>query len=157
MKSALASAAIFAATALVASEYYSNITNQWYTGNQTNVYLEGIARLSTNENDIAGLLMKGSYDFVFAEPGVASNSMVRILEVARTVQSENFTNRVWVLELDNRSVFRHLGEETAEDLAADRIIAARPGKLPHYWRELDALDKDGYFAGPGTDGGEGEE
>ncbi len=141
----LAAALAVAAGALHASEYYSNITNDWFTGMQTNVYNEGMARLATNANDIAGLLMVGSWHFDFGDPAVASNAMERIVEVGRTITTENFTNRVWLLELDNRSVFRRLGEETDEMRAEDRAKASATGLLPHYWRELDALDCDGWF------------
>lgn len=65
MKKATMIAAMLAAATLGASQYYSNITNQWYSGNQTNVYNEGMARLATNQNDIAGLLMVASWKLDF--------------------------------------------------------------------------------------------
>ncbi len=136
---------LLSAKMVFASAYFSSITNQWHTGSQTNVYVEGMSRLSTNQNDIAGLLMVGSWQFDFGDPDVLSNAMVRIVDVGRTVQTENFTNRVWLLELDNRSIFRHLGDETETTRTADRAKAATPGHLPHYWQELKALDDDGYF------------
>ena len=67
MKKATMIAAMLAAATLGASQYYSNITNQWYSGNQTNVYNEGMARLATNQNDIAGLLMVASWKLDFCE------------------------------------------------------------------------------------------
>ena len=104
MKKATMIAAMLAAATLGASQYYSNITNQWYSGNQTNVYNEGMARLATKQNDIAGLLMVASWKLDFCEAATASNAMVRLAEVARTVQTTHFTNLVWLLELDNRSI-----------------------------------------------------
>ena len=148
MKKATMIAAMLAAATLGASQYYSNITNQWYSGNQTNVYNEGMARLATNQNDIAGLLMVASWKLDFCGAEAASNAMVRLAEVARTVQTTHFTNLVWLLELDNRSIFRHMGEETPQTRVDDLIKAARPGLLPHYWQFLDALDCDGYFGEP---------
>ena len=145
MRASITIVALLLANALHASAYFSNITNQWFTGSQTNVYLEGQARLSTNQSDIAGLLMVGSWHFDFGDPDVLSNAMVRIVEVGRTVQTSNFTNRVWLLELDNTSIFRHLGDETEATRISDRAKASTPGHLPHYWQELDALDRDGYF------------
>ena len=154
MKKATMIAAMLAAATLGASQYYSNITNQWYSGNQTNVYNEGMARLATNQNDIAGLLMVASWKLDFCEAATASNAMVRLAEVARTVQTAHFTNLVWLLELDNRSIFRHMGDETPQTRADDLIKASRPGLLPHYWQFLDALDCDGYFGEPREPDGE---
>ena len=91
---------------------------------------------------------------VFERSCVRSVSFIRLAEVARTVQTTHFTNLVWLLELDNRSIFRHMGDETPQMRADDLVKAARPGLLPHYWQFLDALDCDGYFGEPRVPDGE---
>lgn len=130
-----------------ASSYFVNITNQWFLGHQTNVLALANQRLSANTNDIAGLLMKASYDFDFSDSGTLSNTLVRVLSVGETVTSPAFTNAFWLTRLDIQGTFITLGTETPEEHASDMHKVTGPGHPMAYSEELKALDDDGYFGG----------
>lgn len=140
----LASALLFAAPAF-ASAYYANITNEWFQGRQTNVLALASQRLASNTNDIAGLLMKASYEFDFADANTLSNSLVRILAVGRTVSSASFSNAFPLVSLDIRGTFRTLATETPEEHASDMLKVMGAGHPMAYEDALKALDDDGYF------------
>ena len=69
--------------------------------------------------------------------------------LVQKVRTRPFVNRVWLLELDNTSMFRHLGSKTdapPPPRISDRAKASTSGHLSHYWKEFDTLDRDGYFS-----------
>lgn len=133
------------APALQASPYFTNVTNEWWQGRQTNVLTMAEARLAANTNDIAGLLMKASYDFDFSNSTILSNSLVRVLSVGETVTSPAFTNAFWLTRLDIRGTFITLARETPEEHASDMRKVMGAGHPMAYSDELKALDEDGYF------------
>ena len=134
-----------AALKLSASETYVNITNFWYAGQHTNALAIAEQRLAVDTNDIAGLLVRASWDFAFSDANALSNSLLRMVQVARTVSSPAFTNILWITEWDVGSVLENVERETLEQRQGDVQKELAPGNLPHYWHELEALDKDGYF------------
>ena len=130
---------------LQASPYFTNVTNEWWQGRQTNVLAMAEARLASNTNDIAGLLMKASYDFDFSSSTTLSNTLVRVLSVGETVTSHTFTNVFRLTRLDIRGTFITLSKETPEKHASDMLKVMGAGHPMAYSIELEALDKDGYF------------
>lgn len=130
---------------LQASPYFTNVTNEWWLGRQTNVLAMAEARLASNTNDIAGLLMKASYDFDFSNSTTLSNTLVRVLSVGETVTSPAFTNAFRLTRLDIQGTFMTLDSETPEEHASDMRKVMGAGHPMAYSDELEALDKDGYF------------
>jgi len=128
-----------------ASPYFDNITNLWWQGHQTNVLSLAELRLSSNSNDVAGLLMKASYDFDFADSETLSNSLVRVLQAGESVTTPAFTNWFWRTQIDIRCTFRTLAKETATQHAADMLKVQGAGHPMAYEDDLKALDDDGYF------------
>ena len=116
--------------ALQGSSYFNTITNLWYAGHQTNVLQMAETRLAQNTNDVAGVLMKASWDFAFSDAVVLSNSLNRVLNAGETVQSSCFTNVFRITRLD-----------------VVCVLNAVAGRWPHFIEELKALDADGYFNG----------
>ena len=128
-----------------ASPYYTNVTNEWWQGRQTNVLAMAEVRLAANTNDIAGLLMKASYDFDFSNSTTLSNTLVRVLSAGETVTSPAFTNAFRLTRLDIRGTFITLSRESPEEHASDMHKVMGAGHPMAYSDELEALDEDGYF------------
>lgn len=136
---------LLVATHATASTYFNTITNLWYTGRQTNVLQMAEARLARNTNDIAGVLMKASWDFAFSDAVVLSNSLNRVLTIGASVQTTNFINEFRITQIDVAGVLEYIRNETAQQRAADNLKENRQGLFPHFDEELKALDADGYF------------
>ena len=141
----LATSLILVASPVRASSYYANITNLWFQGHQTNVLTIANQRLAANTNDIAGLLMKASYDFDFSSSTTLSNTLVRVLSVGETITTHTFSNTFRLVQLDIRGTFKTLATETPEEHAADMLKVIGPGHPLAYEFALEALDDDGYF------------
>lgn len=133
------------APTLQASSYFINVTNEWWQGRQTNVLTMADARLAANTNDIAGLLMKASYDFDFSNSTTLSNTLARVLAVGETVNSPAFTNVFRLTRLDIQGTFITLGSETPEEHSSDMLKVMGAGHPMAYLDELNALDEDGHF------------
>lgn len=129
----------------LASDYYNAITNLWHQGRQTNVLAMSEQRLATNSCDIAGLLMKASYDFDFSNAATLSNTLVRVLAVGDTITTPAFTNVYKILRFDIRGTFKTIATETPEEHAADMLKVQGVGHPMAYEDALKALDDDGYF------------
>jgi len=146
MKRTLASlATLVCIHAAESSTYFDNITNLWFTAQQTNVLILAEQRLAANTNDIAGVLMKASWDFAYADSSSLSNSLDRVVAVGQQTTTPAFTNQFRFTAIDVERVKDFLAIETESDRAQVLQKATRPGRLPHYVRELKALDDDGYF------------
>lgn len=143
MKTKLLTLTLASALAASASETFTNITNLWWNGGQSCVLALANARLQSNPNDLAGLLMKASYDFDFADATTLSNSLQRVLDVGRTVTATAFTNAFAMTELDIRGTFATLADETPEEHAADLQKVQGAGHPMAYETELAALDAEG--------------
>ena len=138
---------VMGALALQGSSYFNSITNLWYTGHQTNVLQMAEARLAQNTNDIAGVLMKASWDFAFSDATVLSNSLNRVVCAGEAVQTTHFTNAFSITRLDVACVMSAIVNETDAQRSADLAKQNHPGRFPHFIEELKALDDDGYFNG----------
>ena len=145
MKAIIAILSLTLAISAAASDYYTSVTNFWYQGQQTNVLALSEQRLATNQNDIAGLLMKASYDFDFSNATTLSNTLARILVVGDTITTPAFTNAFRLTAIDIRWTFATLSSETPAEHASDMPKVTGPGHPMAYSDELKALDDDGYF------------
>lgn len=133
------------ATVSQASPYFTSVTNEWWQGRQTNVLAMAESRLAANTNDIAGLLMKASYDFDFADSPTLSNTLVRVLAAGSLVTTPAFTNAFRLTSIDIQWTFKTLEAETPSEHAADMLKVTGAGHPMAYSDELKALDDDGYF------------
>lgn len=129
----------------LASPYFDNITNLWAQAQHSNVLTLANQRLVANSNDVAGVLMKASWDFIFAGPVELSNSMNRVLSVGSTIKTPSFTNVFEITKIDIVWLNNYLSCEDPSDRAANIEKATQRGRMPHYIEELKALDDDGYF------------
>ena len=145
MNKTLLATALLLSSQAFASAYYANVTNEWFQGRQTNVLALANQRLASNTNDMAGLLMKASYDFDFADANTLSNSLVRVLSVGETISTPSFTNAYRLVRLDIRGTFKTLSSETPEEHASDMLKIMGAGHQMAYEDALKALDDDGYF------------
>ena len=71
---------------LAQTNFYTNVTNLWYQGGEarSNVLTIANARLATNTNDIAGLILKAHYHVEFLEVAAISNAFLRVIQVGDT-------------------------------------------------------------------------
>ena len=146
MKSALLAALLTLPSLMAAaSPYFDNITNLWYQAQHSNVLAIANQRLAANTNDIAGVLMKASWDFEFLEPSDISNALARVIQVGNTCHLPSFTNVFETTKVDARLLLEIFPLEPHEERIADRAKRGLPGKVPHFISELKALDDDGYF------------
>lgn len=130
---------------VLASATFDNFTNLWYTARFSNVLAIANQRLAANTNDIAGVLMKASWEFEFLEPTDISNTLRRVIQVGSMCHSPCFTNEFETTKIDARLLLEAFSLEPPEERAADRAKRGLPGKQPHFMEELKALDDDGYF------------
>mgnify|MGYP003293837559 CR=1 FL=1 len=128
-----------------ASAYFDNITNLWYTAQHSNVLAIANQRLAANTNDVAGWFMRASYDFVYADAATQSNSLDRVLSAYLSVNTPAYRQSCFFLDADVAGIKRWLSHETPAQHAETLEKGSRPGRLPHYIRQLKALDDDGYF------------
>ena len=135
----------FSASMALASVTFDNFTNLWYTAQFSNVLAVANQRLAANTNDIAGVLMKASWDFEFLEPSDISNALARVIQVGNTCHLPSFTNVFETTKVDARLLLEIFPLEPPEERIADRAKRGLPGKVPHFISELKALDDDGFF------------
>ena len=126
-------------------DFHTNVTNLWYQGYKSNVLEIAEQRLSTDTNDIVGLILKLEFEAAFLEFSSISNTAQRVLDVAPMITTTNFanlfpfyTNRVHIL-LDV------IPRYTSEKLAIDKPKAFIPHKPTPADRFIKALQDDGYF------------
>lgn len=135
------------ATAVAAdsSTTFDTFTNLWYTAQHSNVLALANQRLAANSNDLAGVLMKASWDFEFLEPADLSNTLRRVIQVGNTCHTQAFANIFEITKIDAHCLLEDFALAPPAERIADREKRGLPGKLPHYLEELKALDDDGYF------------
>ena len=98
-----------------------------------------------NTNDVAGWFMRASYDFVYADASTQSNSLDRVLDVYLSINTPAYRQSCILLDADVAGIKLWLSRETPAQHAETLEKGSRPGRLPHYIRQLKALDDDGYF------------
>lgn len=145
MKTILATTILAAAINASASAYFDNLTNLWYTAQHSNVLAIADQRLAANTNDVVGCLLRASYDFVYADAATQSNSLDRVLAVYESIATPAYQRACLFLDADVAGIKRWLSHETPAQHAETLEKGSRPGRLPHYFRQLKALDDDGYF------------
>lgn len=146
MKGTLLSASITLSTLMAAaSPYFDNITNLWYQAQHSNVLAIANQRLAANSNDLAGVILKASWDFEFSNASILSNSLNRLVTLGRACHSPSFTNEFQITVEDVTCTLQGLSLETPSQLAEDAAKRGLPGKQMHFMEELKALDDDGYF------------
>ena len=133
------------AAAAHSSTTFDTFTNLWYTAQHSTVLDLANQRLAVNSNDLAGVLMKASWDFEFLEPAALSNTLTRVIQIGNTCHTPAFTNIFEITKIDAYCLLEDFALAPPEERIADQAKRGLPGKLPHYLEELKALDDDGYF------------
>ena len=124
---------------------FEAVTNLWYCAQFSNVLAIAERRLSANTNDIAGLLMKASWDASFAEATAVSNSLARVISVGATIESPSFTNVFPITRIDAEGILHYMSSRTNAQKLEDWFMESKRGLNIHHIHELKALDDDGYF------------
>ena len=128
-----------------ATPYFDNITNLWYQAHHSNVLAIANQRLAANSNDLAGIILKASWDFEFSNATILSNSLNRLIAVGGSCQLPSFTNEFTITVEDVNCTLQGLSLETPSQLAEDGVKRGLPGKQMHFLEELKALDDGGCF------------
>ena len=133
--------------ALAQTNFYTNVTNLWYQGYKTNVLVIANARLATNTNDIAGLILKYECHIAFLEMSSISNAAQRVLGIGETVASTNFALVFPLYSESISSILSALPNYPPAELAADRqkISIIHKPLAPGAKMLIKALQDDGYF------------
>ena len=127
------------------TNFVKQVADLWFAGHKTNVLTIASQRLQQNTNDIAGLLLKMSYETEFLQFDQMSNTMDRVVQVGATITTPKFSelypiveasanywkNLIPVYPPDQIDPDRAKGKLTEKPLAVDYI--------------LEALQEDGYF------------
>lgn len=71
-------------------DLYSTVTNLWWNGPKTNVLAIAEARLSSNTNDIAGIVLQMEGELSFGGAATISNAVHRFLTVGASIQTPEF-------------------------------------------------------------------
>ena len=132
------------------TNFYTNVTNLWYQGGEsrTNVLTIANARLATNTNDIAGLILKAEYHFEFLEVGDISNAFLRVIQVGDTITTPNFKEHYQTFSRQRISFLLDMIAEnplTPQEIQAEKHKALLPRKPLPDAELIEALLKDGYF------------
>lgn len=135
------------AAAQTQADFCTTVTNLWYQGHKSNVLAMANVRLQENTNDMAGLIIKVEYDIDFTQRNNISNSVSRALAVGRTITTIHFAEVFPEYEEDLLSLLDEVKENPLSGTALD--IEQAKGHLKHHKflarKELEALQKDGYF------------
>lgn len=128
------------------TNFFTNVTNLWWTGHKSNVLEMANARLAVNSNDIAGLILKAEYDLEFLEMDTISNSFQRVIQIGDTITTTNFVKRFKRERSDYVDILDWLKDDPipANELPAEKA----KGNIIHKELStglLEALQKDGYF------------
>jgi hypothetical protein len=127
------------------TNFYTTVTNSWYQGDKSNVFVMAESRLAQNTNDIAGLILKLECQFAWLDLPQLSNSVLRVIQVGDTITSTNFVQKFQIERqelLDDLELLRTY--PTTEELQTERQKGNISQKeLPTFL--FDALYKDGYF------------
>ena len=131
------------------TNFYTNVTNLWYQGGEarSNVLTIANARLATNTNDIAGLILKAHYHVEFLEVAAISNAFLRVIQEGNTITTTNFAKCwqgrskyiLWFLDFLAETPL------TPQEIQAEKHKALIPHKPFPDADLIEALQKDGYF------------
>ena len=116
---AMALAMVLSARAVPTENTFSAVTNDWYVGKWTNVLELAQARLAANSNDLVGAHLAVSYDVLFSDIPVISNSVTRLIGAMDASSEPSMTNLLselrpgWVYFRDE-----FLPHQTAADVQA---------------------------------------
>lgn len=142
MKKLLMAMAAVAAGELGATQFYVNVTNDWFQGRQTNALARAEARLSTNTNDLPALVVKASYDYDFGDAAAVSNSLGRLKALGANVSAPAFKMRYPMLAMICDVTCDCVAVEDPAQAQADRAKVSGPGRFPRFYFALRALEEE---------------
>lgn len=148
MKPFLATLTAMAALHLGATEFYTNVTNDWLQGRQTNALARAEQRLAINTNDLPALVVKASYDYDFGDAAAVSNSLTRLLTLGKNVSAPAFASRFPVLQMMGEITLATVATEDPVKALADQAKVSGPGHFPRFYFALRALEESNLIAEP---------
>jgi len=140
---------VFTASLLEAqtTNLYTTVTNLWFQRHKTEVLAFGQERLNINSNDMPGLIIKLTYDGAFTQLTTLSNSLQNVISVGKTITNENFVVCYPFLKISNEFMLDFLTtyQPSQIKLEEEQVKGLIPNKPFPYYKELEALQKDGLF------------
>ena len=127
------------------TNFYEQVSSQWYSGNKTGVLSIAEQRLQQNTNDIAGLILKMDYQIEFVELDTVSNTMKRVLDVGSQITTTNFAAAFSLVQSDINHLLQMLPLYPTNEIAADIAKASIANKPLTSGYAIKALQDDGYF------------
>jgi len=142
MKTLMTTLAAAAALHLGASEFYTNVTNDWLRGFQTNALSRAEARLAADPDDLPALVVRASYDYDFGDASAVSNSLGRLRLVGADVTAPAFASRYRALAMICDVTLDTVAHEDPAKAVADRAKVSGPGHYPRFYFALRALEEE---------------
>jgi hypothetical protein len=127
------------------TNFYTNVTNLWFAGHKTNVLAVANQRLQQNTNDIAGLLLKMSYETEFLQFDQISNTMDRVVQAGAAITTPKFAALYPVLAESANYWKTLIPVYPADQIGPDRAKGSINEKPLAVDFILEALQEDGYF------------
>ena len=115
----------------------------WLEGRKQEVYCIATNRLAANTNDLAGLVIKMSYELAFSDFGNYTNTLLRLITVGGGISTTNFASLYPGLELECSGMSQFLSTVTPNDVALWLQKSSITNKPMTYRRFLKAIEDDG--------------
>lgn len=125
------------------TNFYGQITRMWLNGQKQEVLSIATNRLAANTNDLAGLVMKMSYELAFSDFSNYTNTLQRLITVGEKVTSTNFASLYFILPLERDGMNQFLSTVTTNDVAQWVQKGSITNKPMTYRRFLEAIEADG--------------
>lgn len=129
------------------TNFPEQVSKMWLDGQKQEVYTIATNRLAINTNDMAGLILKMEYEFVFLVTSDLTNTIERVTSVGNTISTTNFVAVFTNVQEDVefiKTMVQNYPLSPAE-ITEDRIKGSITNKPLACKNVLIALKQDGYF------------
>ena len=127
------------------TDFYTNVTSLWSSGNSQEVLNIADQRLAQNTNDLAGLLLKFECEGEQLQFDNMTQILEKILAVGALYSGTNFSKEYHWLQSAS-AIFNIVKTNyTPEDYSAELAITNVSGRRLVFEDVLKALRDDGYF------------
>ncbi len=138
--------AIAPALGLGQDSFVCQVEGMWRSGDYAGVLAIAQQRLSTDTNDLPGLLLKYEYEVEFLQLAAATNTASDILRVAPQIGTERFAEVRELVVQDAQAALELIPQYPPDEYAADLLKA---GTITNKHLPCDyairALEEDGYI------------
>lgn len=128
-----------------AQDLYSTITNIWWNGPKTNIFTVANERLSSDTNDIVGIVLRMEGEWTFGNASSISNATHRYLSVGATIRTPAFRLRFPLEALNFSLLLESMPQMSNDDWARERESVAELHREMLLEKSWSALNDDGWL------------